>query len=237
MKTMLFGATGYTGSYLLKYLCERQHQVIAHIRPNSNQLEKADCFEKQGAEVDVFPWEFKTLKRTLKLINPDAIFSVLGTTKKRKRESETPEEENYHHVDYGLNKMLIDACIEAGIQPTFIYLSAAGVSAKRTSKYMQARYNVEEYLAMSGLPYRIARPSFITGPDRDEDRPSERIGALLSDALLSAASLIGFVGFKKRYVSIEGSTLAKALIVFAETKEFNNKMATVSELIEFADRF
>ena len=48
-----------------------------------------------------------------------------------------------------------------------------------------SREVVERAVAGSGLPYAIARPSFITGPDRDEFRPGERIGAMVSDAALA----------------------------------------------------
>ena len=64
------------------------------------------------------------------------------------------------------------------------------------------------------MPYTIARPSFIVG-DRDDDRPAEKLGAPIANALLGA---VGFLGARKtadRYRSIRGEDLARALVTVA----------------------
>ena len=48
---------------------------------------------------------------------------------------------------------------------------------------MRARGRVEAALKTCGLPFTVARPSFITGPDHDESRPLERVGAVITDAM------------------------------------------------------
>ncbi len=62
------------------------------------------------------------------------------------------------------------------------------------------------------LPYLIARPSFITGPDRAEFRPGERLGARVSDALLGLARLMGARRLWAHYRSTTAAVLAGALV-------------------------
>ena len=41
------------------------------------------------------------------------------------------------------------------------------------------------------LPYIIFRPAFISGPNREEFRPLERVGAVVTDALFSGLARCG----------------------------------------------
>jgi hypothetical protein len=61
----------------------------------------------------------------------------------------------------------------------------------------------------------IARPSFITGPDRDESRPAERLGAAVVDALAAPARLFGGRRLADRYRSTTAAELAAALVRLA----------------------
>ena len=75
-----------------------------------------------------------------------------------------------------------------------------------------ARVRVERALRDGDLPFTIARPSFITGPDRDEWRAGERIGAGVADAALGLAGLVGGRRFRDRYRSIDNVALARGLV-------------------------
>ena len=96
------------------------------------------------------------------------------------------ETESYEAIDYGLTALLIRAAVLSGSRPRFVYLSSFGVREHSTNPYLVARWRAESLLRASGLPYTIARPSFITGPGRDESRPLERAGAGVANVIAGA---------------------------------------------------
>ncbi len=216
------GATGYTGRAVVSQLCHRGAQVYAHIRPDSPQREHwTQTFTQLGAHVDVTPWQREALTATLVRCKINQVFVLIGTTKARAqaaaRAGQAPAD--YDRVDVGLSLLLIAAAVAANTQPRVVYLSATGVRDRGGNAYMQARARVEAALRTSGLPFTIARPSFITGPDRDESRPLERIGAVVSDAVLAGIGLVGGRRLRDRYRSTTNAALATALIDLAADPE------------------
>ena len=95
-----------------------------------------------------------------------------AATRSRRRAAQA---ESYESIDFGLTAMLIRAAVASGSKPRFVYLSSLGVREHTSNPYLVARWRAESLLRASGLPYTIARPSFITGPGRDESRPLERV--------------------------------------------------------------
>jgi len=216
-KAFVAGATGYTGRQVVCTLRESGIPTVAHIRPDSPQLTKhKEFFEGIGSTVDTTPWNPHALAQTLTTYSPSLVFGLLGTTRKRARAALKagldPNEQSYEHVDFGYTAMLIDAANKLPIPPRFTYLSSLGVHSNAKGAYLQARWKAEEHLIKSGLPYIIARPSFITGEDREENRPLERLGALVVDSALSLTHLIGAGSLKQRYGSTTGAKLAASLV-------------------------
>jgi hypothetical protein len=80
------------------------------------------------------------------------------------------------------------------------------------------------------LPYVIARPSFITGPDRRESRPGERIAAKVTDRVLALAGHLGAASLRDRYVSMSARTLARALVAFAFDEAESELVVETEEL-------
>ena len=78
--------------------------------------------------------------------------------------------------------------------------------------YLAARARIERALREGTQPYTIARPSFITGPDRTESRPGERMAAAVADAMLDAVGWFGGRGLRARYRSMDATTLAAGLV-------------------------
>lgn len=211
------GATGYTGREVVRVLAGRGVRTLAHVRPDSERLAGwRERFTALGAELDTTPWQRTAMAARLAELAPTHVFALLGTTRKRAGAAAAHgRDETYEAVDYGLSKLLIDALVDARLRPRFVYLSAAGASPRARGAYMQARWRVEEALRASGLPYTIARPSFITGADRDEDRPGERVGAALTDGFLTLASALGGRRLAARYRSTTNTVLATALVTCA----------------------
>ena len=210
------GATGFTGREVARCLAQRGIRTFAHLRPDSARLQLwQERLRALGAEVDTTAWEEAAMTATLRRLKPALVFALLGTTRARMkalaRAGQDPQAQSYEAVDYGLTALLLRAAKASGARPRFIYLSAAGVSPKSRSPYYRVRAKLEEELKGSGLPYVIARPSFISGPGRDEPRTGERIGSALIDASLAVAGALGAKRLQARYASTTNTVLAEAL--------------------------
>jgi uncharacterized protein YbjT (DUF2867 family) len=229
------GATGFTGREVVRQLVERGVPTFAHVRPDSPRLEEwRGRFSGLGAEVDNTAWERAAMTDALLHLRPAYVFTLLGTTRARMsaaaRSGRDRESQSYETVDYGLTALLIEAAKEAGSSPRVVYLSAAGVKRESRSAYYKARWKAEKFLCSSGLPYTIARPSFITGPGRDDDRPHERLGAVVGDQLLSVAGLLGARRLRARYASTTNVRLAEALVRLALDPKAENRTLESEEL-------
>lgn len=232
-RVFIAGATGYTGQALVELAVEAGCETIAHIRPDSDRLDECGrAFEELGAQVDTTPWDQASMFRRMAELEPTHVFFVIGTTKKRMREED--DDASYEAVDYGLAKLLLDAVVQAGIQPRFIYLSAQGVSEEASSAYYKARWKAEEAVRDSGLPYTIARPGFISGENRDESRPMERLGAVLGDAVSGVAGALGARDFRDRYKSRDNVQMARELLAVAFERRAENRTFESEELRRFA---
>jgi uncharacterized protein YbjT (DUF2867 family) len=220
------GATGYVGREVVRELTERGVRTIAHVRPDSPRL--ADWrmrFGRSGAEMNATPWEEEAMLGTLTRLAPTHVFALLGTTRARRRAAaKRRKSESYESVDYGLTSLLLRAASGAGSGPRFVYLSSIGVNGGTRNKYLAARWKVEQELRTSGLPYTVARPSFITGADRDESRPLERASAAVVDALLALSAALGARRLRDRYRSTTGAELARALVRLAFDPAATNRI-------------
>lgn len=227
MSALVFGATGLTGQHVVRIAEERGLGAVAHVRPGSASGDRhTEAFEELGATVERCPWERDALRGCFERHAPTVVFALLGTTKKRGRAAQAAgREETYETVDYGLTKMALDAAVESGRRPKFVYLSSMGVGPKARGGYLQVRHRLETELRASGLPWVIARPSFIHG-DREEQRPGEAIGAAFGDGALALVGALGGKRLRERYRSQTGEQLATALVDLAMDP------AAVAELAE-----
>ena len=68
---LIVGATGYTGRAVVQCLRHQNIETIAHIRPNSPNLEESrSFFSELGAEVDTTPWDRDSFETMLKNPRP-----------------------------------------------------------------------------------------------------------------------------------------------------------------------
>lgn len=207
------GATGYTGSALVRELRGRGVRVIAHVRPDSPSIAGWRArFEDEGAEVDTTPWAGDFAER-FRQAAVTHVFALLGTTRARARAAARAggREAGYETVDYGLTAQLLQAAVASRVAPRFVYLSSIGADRPRGNAYLAVRQRLETELRASGLPYTVVRPSFITGPDRAESRAGERTVAAVADGALSVLRVLGATRTHDRYASMTGEALARAL--------------------------
>ena len=223
------GATGYTGRALVSVLRAQGTRTTAHVRPDSKALDTHRAtFEALGAEVNTSAWTQEAITEALARLQPTLVFCLLGTTRHRvaKERREGGQGLTYEAVDYGMTMMVVRAAEALETPPRVVYLSAAGVKASKPGSYMEARYKVEQELQASSVPWTIARPCFITGPGRDESRPAERIGAVITDGLMS---LFGR-RVKARWGSLTAPELARGLMRHATTAESANAIIEAIDL-------
>ncbi|HEX5580264.1 MAG TPA: NAD(P)H-binding protein [Gemmatimonadaceae bacterium] len=227
-RAFIAGATGYTGREVARCLATLGVRTVAHVRPDSPRLgEWRDRFAAVGAATDATPWERAAMTDTLARLRPTLVFALLGTTRARARDTARAGggTESYETVDYGLTHLLLEAATEAarttGVRPRFVYLSAIGAREDTRNAYMRVRGRIERELRQSGLPWLAVRPAFITGDDRDESRPLERITARAMDAALALPALLGARRLRARYHSMSGTALGcgMARLALRETGE------------------
>ena len=232
MRAFVAGATGYTGRAVVAALAGAGHTVTAHVRPGSRSLATVGPeLEAAGATVDTTPWEPDAMRATLAALEPDLVFGLLGITRAgaRREEQRTGVAPSYETVDYGLTALLADAAAALPDKPRFVYLSAVGTSAKTRNAYLAWRWKAEEHVRASGLPWTIARPSFITG-DRDESRPLETVGG---HVVTGAVKLLGAFGAKRlrdRYRQRTNTELAQALVAAALDPAWANRVVESEDL-------
>lgn len=212
------GATGYVGRYVVAELRRNDVRTVAHVRPDSTRLDEwTRRFTAMGATVDSTPWEPGAMADRLSQLNVSLVFALLGTTRARARQAHKSgaAAADYEAVDYGLSSLLLKAAADLPARPRFVYLSLAGVRDDTGNAYLAARARVERELRGSGLHYVIARPAFITGADREEDRPVERWSARALDFALGLLAVAGATSLQARWASITGAQLARGLVQLA----------------------
>ena len=206
------GATGYTGNHVVSACAARGLRTVAHIRPGSTSGSRwRGVFEEQGAVVDESPWTAEAMAAAMAKHQPEVVFSMLGITARRGK----AEGSSYESVDYGLTVMLLEAAATLPTPPVFVYLSSAGAGGPAIGAYMSARVRAEAAIRAAGIPHLIARPSFITGEDRSESRPGERVAAVVADGLLGGLARLGIKGPRKAWGSLTGEQLGEALVRLA----------------------
>jgi uncharacterized protein YbjT (DUF2867 family) len=216
----VFGATGFVGREVVRQLCVRGATAIAHVRPDSKSLDTWRArFTEMGASVDTTPWNAALLAARFKETKPAQLYICIGTTRKAAKRDQL-EGNIYEQVDYGLTKVAVDAARASETQPRIVYLSSVGANRDASSAYLQWRGKAEDVVMDSGLPWAVARPSFIVG-EREESRPAESVGATIGDGLLAIASAFGGKKLRARYRSISGDVLASALIRLGEQSDSN----------------
>ncbi len=211
-RVVVFGASGYTGRHVVEEARSRGLRVVAHLRPGSRTgVSLEPRWRALGVEVAVAPFEAAALEALLAEHPPVAIFALLGTTRRRKKESGGAD--TYERVDEGLTLKVLEAAEAAAPRARLVYLSSIGAGrAGAQGAYLAARTRVEAALRASTQPFTILRPSFITGPDRPERRPAERLAAGLLGPALRLAGGLGLHASAARYAPRTGRQVALALV-------------------------
>ncbi|GEM_PF-36611 len=147
------GATGFVGTHICRTLLEHGHAVRALVR----DAKKAGHLPKsvQMIEGDVFDRE--SLDRLVDKV--DACIHLVGIIMERPRfEITFPR----LHVEATTN--IVAACEAAGVL-RYVHMSALGARPDANANYHRTKFQAEQLVRNSRLPWTIFRPSLIHGPD------------------------------------------------------------------------
>ncbi|MEK4484515.1 NAD(P)H-binding protein [Psychrobacillus sp. FSL H8-0484] len=193
---IVVGATGFTGQYLVKQLCESEEYAAISV------IARRDIIYTHK-KLDVKIRDFDKLEEN-DLEIADDLFCCLGTTMKKAK-----TKENFEKVDLEYPLQIASLAKKRGI-PNFHVISAVGSNEKSPFFYSRVKGRMEQELIALKLPYlSIYRPSLLSG-NRGEFRFAER----LSEGVFQLINPI-LVGPFKRMRSIEGKQLAFAMYHYA----------------------
>jgi uncharacterized protein YbjT (DUF2867 family) len=215
---IVLGATGFVGREVVRQLCARGARAIAHVRPDSRQLDSWRArFAELGAEVDSTAWDAAAMATRWRALAPAQVYVCIGTTR-AKAKADAVTGNIYEAVDLGLTKIAVEAARASEVKPRIVYVSSVGADASARSAYLRVRGQTEDIVKGSGLAWVIARPSMIIGA-REDKRHGEAAIAHTLDGLLAIAGVLGGKRARDRYHSIAGDVLASALIRIGEAPE------------------
>jgi len=191
-KALLFGATGFVGSYLLDALLNSpdydQVTIVVRKDPGITHLKLQTLI----GNLDTLP----SLKE--KLVADD-VFIALGTTKKN-----TPDPKEYYRIDHDYPVTAARIAKENGATSVFV-VSAVGPDANSSVFYIRTKGEMErDILALDYAHTHLFRPSMIMG-HRKEKRPMEKV-------FIGLFSVINPLFFNSKYRGIEGKEIAYAMV-------------------------
>lgn len=194
---ILLGATGLTGSFVLRELLKSNHyeKIILFSRNSCNV---------QHVKIEEYLIDLFNLDKYEALFKADDVFCCIGTTRKK-----TPNEEIYSKIDYGIPVIAAKLSGKNGIK-NFIVISALGANAKSAFLYNRLKGKMENKVSEQSIPkIHIVRPSLITG-----NRKEQRIGEKLAQYIFSVFNPF-LKGKLRKYKSVSAENIAKTMLYVA----------------------
>ncbi|MFW2341166.1 SDR family oxidoreductase [Brevundimonas sp.] len=153
MRVLVAGATGKTGSRLVRALTAGGHSPVAMVRDRAD----ADGF---GADVETRQADLTDLPETI-CDGCEAVVFAAGS-------GGSTGEDMTDKVDRDGARALIDLAASARVS-RFVMLSSAGAGDpdpdSDLAPYLKAKHDADEHLKRSGLSYAILRPVALTEED------------------------------------------------------------------------
>lgn len=200
-KAILFGASGFIGSYLLPdLLSNTDYDRVTIVVRKTLGLNHPKLTELIG--------DYHTLDRLKEKIEADEIFIALGTTRKT-----TPDRTQYYQIDHDYPVEAARIAREKGVKSVFI-VTAVGADANSSVFYLKTKGEIErDILSINFENTCIFRPSLIMG-ERKENRAFERILIkiwVFINPILKVKTL-------KKYRGITGQEIARAMMNAAKAE-------------------
>ncbi len=208
---IIIGATGLVGSKLLQQLLADQEFATIKIF-----VRRTTGINHPKLEEHVI--DFDRLVDVRTQVTGDVLFSCLGTTLKQ-----AGSKDKQFKVDFTYQYEFAQAASENGV-PAFVLISSASADANSMFFYTKIKGQLED--AIKKLDFDktiIIQPSVLEG-----DRDNERVGEKISANIINGLGM--FLPFLKKYCSISGEQVARAMIYFY--KEDNESRVMTKKLGE-----
>jgi uncharacterized protein YbjT (DUF2867 family) len=196
---IILGATGLTGSLLLKrLLADESYKEIKLFsrRPSGITSPKIREFIGDVLQLESFKEDFMA----------DEVFCCIGTTS-----SKTRDRTVYRAIDFGIPVTAAKLASENNIS-TFVVMSSLGANAGSNVFYTRTKGEMEQAVLDQRIPNTyILRPSLIVG-----QRETNRFGEKVGEVMLKLFSVFLLGGLKK-YRAIKADTIAAAMILLSKT--------------------
>ena len=200
-RILLVGATGLVGRTIIARSPDLRGVILQGLARREIPFPEGTRMELVLASSDQWPTVVSQLQ-------PDAVISALGTTRRKAGSSEAVRE-----VDHDLVLELARAAREAGVS-NFVQVSSVGADRYSKNSYLRIKGETEHDL--KGLKFHrldLLRPGLLRGKRQNDLRPLEKTGqvfAPVADLFLQ--------GDKSKYRSIKATDLADAALHAATAK-------------------
>ena len=152
-KVFVTGGTGFVGKAVIHALQAHNFLVRCLVRPGSeSRLKGFEAIERVPGDV-TDPEGLSTVMEGCQ-----AVIHLVGII----REART-RRGSFDRLHYDATKNVLQAAKAAGVT-RYLQMSALGVRPGARSRYHQTKWNAEEAVRASGLPWTIFQPSIIYGP-------------------------------------------------------------------------
>lgn len=193
-KSLVVGSTGLIGSSIVTQLLEKEESVIALVRTNKTSTNSLLDFHKVNFDDLKFPNDFFSDVKDL--------FICLGTTIKK-----AGSEDAFQKVDVTYCMDIAQKARLGGVTNLSI-VTSVGSDLNSKNFYLKSKGFIErQILELDFESISIYRPGLLIGP-RDEFRLGEFIGQKILPFLIDPL----LIGSLRKYRSINGDRLAKAMI-------------------------
>lgn len=201
IRIALVGASGLVGQSLLRLAVGRPDIRIVAVARREVPL-------PIGARMEVLVADPANWADAIAATNASVLVSALGTTWNKSGKDEAA----FRSVDQDLVLACARAAKACGMRQV-IAVSSVGADSGAKNFYLRVKGEVEQQLGKLGLPrLDVIRPGLLRGP-RQELRPAERLGMMLSplaDLLLH--------GQYRKYRSVKAEVVARALVGLAKER-------------------
>jgi len=203
MKTaILIGATGLTGSILLKIILDGNEysKVVIFVRRDTNI---------RHPKLEQHIIDFDNFESYTDLIKGDDLYCCLGTTIKK-----AGSQKAFSKIDMEYPVLFAQAGQQNGVK-SFSIISSIGSNSKSSNFYLRTKGLCED--SICEIPYEsifVYRPSILDG-----NRLESRIGEKLGLYLIRILSFL-LIGKLRKYKAIKVERLAKAM--------YNNAQRNIS---------
>ena len=190
---IILGATGLTGSLLLKKLLSDDSYATV-------KLFSRKASGITSPKIKEFIGDIIQLENFASDFTADVVFCCIGTTK-----AKTKDESVYRTIDYGIPVKAAQLAKENNIS-TFIVISAMGANIKSSIFYNRTKGEMERDVLLLEIPRTyILQPSLILG-NRTEHRAGEKIAAFFMQFFT-----LFLIGGLKKYRAIEAKAIANTM--------------------------